>query len=312
MKLKLSLLVLGLLAAPLQAATEMTGDIPVDLAKALIGMAPGQELQLYSDLPDDFPLKELPSGTSVVASIDQRYLLRVLVRPESGVAAGHQALQKALLDAGWEAWQPPMQAVMAPVQNGFIAGPRLDAPQMYCRDDAGMLQYSAVTMGQETLFMFNYNVLPPGATGPCNQGQGDFVGRNMNAAALQQHMPRLELPAALTTQGIGLQPAGSMGSSQYYETSAGVATDLTLTELFEHFVQQIEAQGWDSDASNVGESVANGFWRKQPQDDLDLVGILTVIRSDDENFQLQFRVQLLGAPAKMATIGIRGVRSFGP
>ena len=36
MKLKLSLLVLGLLATPLRAATEMTGDIPVELAKILV------------------------------------------------------------------------------------------------------------------------------------------------------------------------------------------------------------------------------------------------------------------------------------
>jgi hypothetical protein len=304
MKLNLSLLVLGLLAAPLQAATEITGDIPVELAKALLGMAPGQDVKIFSDLPDGFPLPELPADMSLVASLDQVYTQRVLVRSGIGAVAGREALMHMLSDAGWKAWEPPQ---LRGPQNGFVADQQFTMPDRFCKEGSDMLQFSEARMGQETLFQFSYNQLPAGAVGPCSQDMAGPFGRSVNGPALQQYIPRLELAAAMTTQGRGLQPSGSGGSSSYFENSAAVATDLGLTPLFEHFVQQIEAQGWEADARTVGASVANGIWRKQPETDLDLAGILTVIHSDDDNYHLQFRVQRLG----VAPNDVMGIRSFG-
>lgn len=303
-------------ALPLLAATEITGDIPVELAKTLLFPGPDQNLKLYSDLPDGFPLAVLPADMEVVVSIDQAYQQRVLLRPGAGVAAGNETLRTALIDAGWSQWQPPappMQAMM-PQQNGFIAGPRLDAPQMFCKEGAGMLQLNAVRMGQDTLFQFSYNVLPPGAMSPCNQGPADAMVGRMNPMVLQQHMPRLELPPALTSDAIGMRPGGMMSSGSYFESSASVSTDLSLAELFRHFQQQVDAQGWQPDANVAGDSVASGFWRKQPEAELDLVGTLTVIRREEQQYELQFRVQRLGDADMIAApaMGIRALRSFGP
>lgn len=109
---------------------------------------------------------------------------------------------------------------------------------------------------------------------------------------VRQYMPRLELPSSPdgTLQALHALAGGMSGSNNEIETNSRLKIDWTITEVFDHFADQITDQGWDLDTENIGNVSATGTWIRSPEPNMDLIGILTVLESGDSNYQLKFKL----------------------
>lgn len=82
------------------AATEFDGDIPAEVFRQVVGSIFGAPPRLYSDLPDSFPPFEMPRDMRLVASVDQGYTQRVILKSGFDTQAALALAYGALLDAG--------------------------------------------------------------------------------------------------------------------------------------------------------------------------------------------------------------------
>ena len=65
------------------AATEFEDSIPVDVVKALFSASATAQIEIYSDVMDDFPAFQLPTDFSVIGSVNQNGSLRVTLETQA-------------------------------------------------------------------------------------------------------------------------------------------------------------------------------------------------------------------------------------
>ncbi|MDP1757431.1 MAG: hypothetical protein Q8L38_08315, partial [Pseudohongiella sp.] len=118
MNRKLLLATLFFLIPLAQADTEFTDTIPLDLAKALLSIGNTISVGIYSDVLDDFPAFEMPSGFNVLGSLDQGVMQRLVLQTDMAAPQARQALLTTLTENGWQELQRPDEAVMQP--RGFV------------------------------------------------------------------------------------------------------------------------------------------------------------------------------------------------
>lgn len=109
----------------------------------------------------------------------------------------------------------------------------------------------------------------------------------------REHMPRLVLPDSESANARGPALArigGFSGSSDDFETQGRVSGELDLAELNDHFVEQLQAQGWQPDSEWNGDVTAGSNWTYSPEDNLDYIGILTMARRSEAVTELKFRM----------------------
>ncbi len=286
-------LVIGLyLSAPLALADTEFGDaVPVEFVRALLGVTPYGDPRIYSDILDDFPEFTIPDGFEVLGSADQGYSLTVVLATDLDEAGARAAIASSFADLGYTEFNPPGSFDPG---TGFIAPSQpLPVPRdRYCHDQEGFITISFSSGdNQNTLSVRNSAHGNPQTCAQQLQEQTFAMSRSsFRGGGLREHLPRMELPQI---QRRGLNPFSGMGSSSNgsgVETRASINIDWEIEEVYEHFKSQIEEQGWELDAENVGSSSATGTWTRSPDPDMDLIGTLSVIMSNEEQFDLTFNL----------------------
>jgi hypothetical protein len=120
--------------------------------------------------------------------------------------------------------------------------------------------------------------------------------RERMESGLRQYLPRLVVPDEAGPQGFSpFLGGGSSGSMDEVEVDTALAIDWEISEVYEHFAEQIVAQGWMEDTSNVGSISATGVWTRSPGQDATLIGSLTVLQSSEGRYDLKFKLVRNGA-----------------
>jgi hypothetical protein len=313
-----SLFPLLFLSSSTFAATAFDDNVPAEVVEQVMGAMFGPQVRLYADVPDGFPPFEMPRDMTILASVDQGYSQRVILKSQFDPQAATALAYGALLDSGWDLIQMPGMQVP---QTGFINQFQPTPQTQLCHDDFGMMQVSATGGPGVTYVNMTRNIVPPGAqmqscvqiTQPRDPPMPDVY------RLMQEQMPRLVLP---TTGGMSASGGygGGGGGPNEWEARATLNGPWDLARVYDYFVEQIEAQGWASDANVASDNMATGSWTKTVED-AELIGNLTVLMTDENNYDLRFRLirkgqqnsgglrmgSALGAPLNDPALGIRGI-----
>lgn len=279
------------------ADTEFEDSVPLELVKALMGNTPYGEPRIFSDLSSDFPSVDIPDDLVLMGSIERGFGVAAVFRTELSVNQTESILRDAFIDTGYIEFELPS---MGGLENGFVSA-FVNAPLRYtrfCHDSFGFLTTSFSPSEQQRVVTLSSN--PPNDNRSCADQlaeQQQQMGRRVGGlAGLQQHLPRMELPATeVRRSGPFLGAGGMSGSSNSIEVKANINVDMSVEAMFEHFVGQIQEQGWTADTQNIGASSAIGIWTSSPVPGTDLIGTLTILKTGDESFELKFQLISTGA-----------------
>jgi hypothetical protein len=307
------------LSFSLQAATEFpNGLAPIELLQEFSGG------NVYRSLPDNFPTVPLPAGLglSVIGSLER----------------GSSQQQVLLRNAGTG------EAVLAALLTAYSAAGWIDLPHdlnslNLCHDQLGQMtiRSSDAIAGEHRLYVTRTR-LPPGYPYPggltCEQQQSG--SSTAIFTWIMTLMPVLEVPEGTMAPGFPVAPFTRLssffgnGSTGFDASQEGAieVPDTTLAELHEHFVLQLEEQGWVADSNASGTRSSSSVWYKtaqsfvtdtSPAEDIELTGIMSILHTEDDTYRILFRTQTgtsafgvisgfssfgnLGAPA----LGIRGI-----
>lgn len=279
------------------ADTEFEGSVPLELVKALLGNTPFGEPTIYSDLSSAFPEIDVPDELEIMGSIERGYGIAAVYSTELTGSQTESALTEAFLQAEYMEFELPG---MRRTESGFVSS-SVNVPQRYnrfCHDSLGSLSlsYSAQELGGIVTISAN----PANDNRSCadqlaeqQQAMGRMGGRQ---GGLQQYLPRMELPETEPRRYSPFFGSSSWsGSNRGIETKASLNIDWDIEDVFEHIVEQIEAQDWTVDSQNVGASSAIGIWTRSPEPGTDLIGTLTILKTGDESFELKFQLTSTGA-----------------
>jgi hypothetical protein len=317
------ILVTGLtFSAVLNAATEFeNGMVPIELARD--GNAGGN---FYSSLPDNFPLVALPTdtGLSVIGSVVRGSSQFVLLRNARSGAEARETLVAAYTAAGW---------------INLAGAPRATL----CHDQHGIMEIntSDAVPGENRVYVYRslYPVSGLGVSLNCAQLLANSQSGEPTAILnfIRGLLPVFELPEGTVglpnvfpveyiSGGFGFPvgPASSFAAHQNYFIEI---PDITMPELHEHFMQQLEEQGWAVDSNGIGEFSASsiGFNIAQspatatnPAVELKLTGFMTLLNIEDDRYRVEFKLQagngntpgIIGIdPINFPSLGIRGIPS---
>lgn len=284
------------------AATAFDDNVPAEVIEQVMGAMFGSQVRLYSDVPDGFPPFEMPRDMTLLASVDQGYSQRVILKSQFDPQAASALAYGALLDSGWDLIQMPG---MQMPQTGFINQFQPTPQTQLCHDDFGMMQVSAQGGPGVTYVNMTRNIVPPGAPmqGCAQINQPRDPPMPDVYRLMQEQMPRLVMP---TTDGMSYSGGGNGGGGpNEWEARASVSGPWDIARVYQYFVDQIEAQGWEGDANVASDNMATGSWTKTVED-AELVGHLMVLITDDNYYDLRFRMIRKGQLKTVASSGIGG------
>jgi hypothetical protein len=305
-------LLAALLLAPAASAladTEFGQMVPREVVQQFVGSALGGEGKLYSDILDAFPQFALPAGFEVLASADHGLFQRVILKTRLDEVAATAALVNAFIAEGW--MEIPVLGGGAS-QTGFISGAPVARPSQLCNDAHGTLSIS-VGIGDVPRYVSLTRSVRTAAMGggrppSCAEQAGGM--RRMMGPRLSEYVPRLVMPVSTTAPNPAmgnLMGGGGGGSSDEWESRGALAIDWNIQQIFTHFSDQVVGQGWMPDGAVTGVEVASGSWTRTV-DGLDLIGLLTIVATAPNSWDLRFRLVNKGEAGAMPAVNRNVIR----
>jgi hypothetical protein len=291
-------LILPLISSALVADTEFGDSVPREVVNQLLGdPLRGGMAQIYSDILDTFPDFEVPDGFAVLASADQPYFQRVILKTDADEEPARRAALAAFTGNGWQ--ELPVYGSGVP-QTGFVNTVNSPQSTTVCNDAFGRISISVSEGGAPRYVSLNYNTNGPNVNGreqSCAEQaemmtQGPMGMRMQRGPQLQQYIPRLVMPQSTSAPRGGDLIAFNMGGgggNDEWETRGTVSVDWSIDAIAQYFVEQIEEQGWAADSEVTGSVAASGSWTKTI-DDMELVGTLMIVRQAENTWDLRFKI----------------------
>ncbi len=280
------------------ADTEFTDSVPLDLVQALLGNTPYGEPIIYSDLSSSFPDIPIPNSFQLLGSIDRGYGNSAVYRTELTPDQIDSTLAEILLQADYIDFELPG---MRPAEQGFVQA-AANAPRKfnrYCHNSYGFLSHSYVEKKSSGIVTLSTSTLNDNRSceEQLEEQQLTMGPMGRQGSGLEEHLPRMELPETEPVRGAYspfFRVGGYSGSRNGIESKADLTIDWSIEEVFTHFSEQIDNQGWVVDTSNIGSTSATGIWTKSHPTEGDLVGTLSVLKVSDESFELKFLLSIVG------------------
>lgn len=280
--------------SPVMADTEFQESVPLEVVMQFIGGSPQQQSKLYSDVLSAFPAFTVPAGFTVMGSADQGFMRRVVLRTELDAAAAFDAITAAFTPTNWVLLQDPGTLAS---QVGFVSAAPVPQFRQLCHDDLGRITLSVnESSGVRYLSLSHSSVGGPMSVQPTCAQQMDPAGYGMRGmgTTLSQYVPRLMLPKS----NAAVPPINSFGtgsgSMTDWEARNTLGSDWDIDRITQHFVEQIDAQGWQKEAIAIGDTATMGTWTRTV-DDKKLIGTLSIIEQADDVWDLRFRLVMAGA-----------------
>ncbi len=219
-------MLLALLALPAGARAQ-DGDVPRELALALLDHR-GVSVQLLEGrAPDGFPAAALPPGARILGAVVYGRESRVVAVVPAEPAAALAAMAERMHAAGWRSAPDRSQGYGVFVQSGAAD------PNTFCGE--GDVYISAVAgarrEGGSQLHLFS---AADTRYSPCRAPEEPRV-----VSSPEHPRPKLVLPP-----GARYREAGSSGGDAYRDHHALIETAMGPAELVAHFAAQLREQGW--------------------------------------------------------------------
>ena len=190
---------------------------------------------------------------------------------------------------GAAGWRSPERGE----QRGFVRSIQIES-RIYCEPDG---RFAQVTLSEKTDGTLVRITLNTGEHGACNRQAaapsglvGAWFTYGSSGNELRQRLPVLTTPAgsALSTGG------GSVGSRSAY-TMVKLRTDLTVREILSQVRTDLFAAGWEIETEADAIDSATGLWKRDFEDGLRCVGLLSIIRMESGSYEVMFHlVQVSG------------------
>jgi len=221
-----------------------TTDVPRELAQSLL-YAETTDLsvgELPEGLPSDFVL---PDNVQILGgqALEEPYgSITVIATTPQPPEETMDRYERLLARQGWSKRQKE-----SPI-SGFRP-PREHGRTTYCRTNS-VLSISAPPRGREGAYLnVRYRELNQNA---CNEG------RSRNASR-ERPSPRLPPPEGTSVENYAKRYSGSDTELMIY--TAEVSTELTLSELVDHYAGELEQEGWTMIDQNDGARVIRQSWQ---------------------------------------------------
>ncbi|MDT8364685.1 MAG: hypothetical protein RQ714_08605 [Nitrosomonas sp.] len=303
MKRKLLLIAMFMLASSAQAATEFEDTIPLDLAKIFLNLGNAPAVGIYSDIMEDFPRFDIPEDFSILGSLDQGVVQRVVLATSNTLEEANSLLLESLAMEGWRELPLPNR-VAAPQPRGFVpaGGQQPNAiPLDLCHDDFGnmTLTFNAGDDGNIVSLIHTNNRMYRGRYTCAQQEQQrsqSFGMRGNMTGRVSEHIPTLKIPEESGGPGPGAGTprmafvSSAVNSLNDVETRSDLTIDWAIGTLYDFFAEQLEEQGWLQDSAWTGSITAGGNWTKSPEEDLNLIAILGIVETAEDAFEMKLRV----------------------
>lgn len=277
------------------ADNEFENSVPLDLVKALLSGGPTGDVKIYSDLVSSFPSIGVPDELEIMGSIERGYGVAAFFRSELSSSEIESSLDNAITLQEYSKFDPPR---MIGATNGFVRA-SLNYPQVnnrYCHDSLGTLTLTySEDSGIVTISSNPTNDYRSCADQLAEQSQAIARRSRGQLTGLQQYLPVMEMPE---TERQRYSPffssGGYSGSSSGIAVDANLRIDWSIEEVFSHFSEQITDQSWVLDSESIGSATATVSWTKSPESGTDLIGTLTVLKINEEAFELNFQLTSTG------------------
>jgi hypothetical protein len=288
--------VIPLNGAPLQTKIEQTVGgvnpldcLDMDVVRGL--MLQGMSNPIFStafNRPPELADFKPPRQLTWVGSTDRTYAgsavqTSLVYRTSLAPDAARSASVQVLTSSGWQL-HTDGEFMSA---NIFTAGGSRPNGDTYCRGG------KPVSIAASALDGVTYVILATtrsrdrtGYANACEQPPQ----RARAASVLDAYMPRLETPPDPAT---GWPVPTSGGGASNADAKRGANTDFVIQDsignVAQHFARQLAAQGWEADASWIGEGTAGSTWKRQAGD-MALLGTLMISTFGEGRFTAVFQV----------------------
>ncbi|MBT7953473.1 MAG: hypothetical protein HN764_17735 [Gammaproteobacteria bacterium] len=268
-----------ILTAGTLASESFKECIPAETVHAFLSSQFGRETNLNPEIPESFPKFVLPPHFRVLGSSSVEGHVSVALSSTLARQNADEALMTNFEEDGWRVVKPHSSAD----EVGFVE--KLDRAVTYktlCHDDWGHLEYTSVQMSSSSVItMGKY---PSGYIYELNCQDDDPTWHKTQIPYMGRHLPRLVIPLN-SANGRG---GGTSSSGEFSRTSMRIKTELTSSEIFKHFSDQIKAQNWKRDASWKGDISEGATWTRQVDDKLELAGTFSVVVMNDSKYSIEF------------------------
>lgn len=198
-------------------------------------------------------------------------------------AAPEEALDLALSGLAEDGWEIVSES------NGMVSvfvTQIMRAPQKTACLDNDPVNVTANAVNDVTYVTYNFSSSAQNMT--CAAGGRPSFGTSF---AVDEYLPSLEFPPDPGT-GDPVYPSGSGSGGNMGERN--FRTELrhgqSIGNLTRYLSRQLAEQGWQADASWIGQTTAGSSWSKQPEADMNLRATLQVLEVDDSFFNVNFRI----------------------
>ena len=285
---------LMVLAIPLSADTEFQDSIPLEFAEGLLNGPDFGKPTFYSDVIDSFPEFDFPEQFDLLGSVDLVYATRVILRSTLKAGEARKTLSDKLLATDFTVI--PTNSDI-PQAVGFISLEEITYPLEFCHDDFGSVTTRFRKTDSYTIVTLDHSVAGPSLKLICS----DYIELRLMQVVetearrnqgLKGYFPRMVFPQQPTKREVS-QMTGfrSSGSEDYQEITTMIATEWSIPEIYKHFADQINAQGWELRIENSVGSKTVGEWASSPNADLSLSGTFTVQEMSESKYNLLFRLE---------------------
>ncbi|MEM7217700.1 MAG: hypothetical protein AAF515_05005 [Pseudomonadota bacterium] len=235
-----------------------------------------------TDLPAGFPKLSLPEGMTLLGSNNNpHFTSAVYMSPDPADGLLEKTI-KSLEGDGWISGESRSNARMGGFQT-----PSLPRRSMVCRDSSPGTIIVAVKEHPD-YSTTSFTIYPNQKKQRCQKSESP-TDQELRRS-LRSEIPYLQLPAAAKSSGYS-----TGGSNDEYSTQTVVTTVVPRATFLSLLGDQIEQQGWDSDANWSGNSSAGSTWTKSSKEFGRLVGILRSISLGDGEFDVSFTATVAAA-----------------
>jgi hypothetical protein len=152
-------------------------------------------------------------------------------------------------------WRPQLPNVPSMHPSGFASAPEpRPLTRVFCKGETEPY-YQLTIVPQEPRIHLSWHAVSQGIVHPCSSEAADPRMRMMHGPPTEV-IPLLEGPP-----GVAVRPSGSGGSSDEWSTYGSALTKMPASELMDHFVNKIAAQGHDLIERGAGDRVSWSRWR---------------------------------------------------
>lgn len=281
------------LAFPSSADTEFAEGIPAEFAEGLVTGPDFGQPTFYSDIVHSFPLIEFPEQFDLLGSVDLIYGTRVIFRSDLSTAEARQILANQLSMSQY-AIVPSLSDSAESV--GFVQWEVAALPLEFCQDNFGSLAARFRKSATNSIITVDHSSASPSNKTVCS----DYIEQKLVQKAeietrrnvgLRSYQPRMALPqpSSENTMFYGRGVSHSSGDN-YFEAVTMLVTEWSIEEIYNHFADQISAQGWELRSKNKVDLRMVGEWTNEPDADFSLLGTFSIHKMSKSEHRLVFRM----------------------